>query len=297
MLQSRSVEATIIDKATNRMTKQNTQNQGILDPFEEVSKIQPLHWKLDDFSQEMRWAVELGRTFYKRAQSSPIVNPSDIEFLKLAHEVALRDWLIQARHTKDPKKTNNSETKQAPQKPAEEEPRTFLGKIWTSAKRYFSEEAKKHREFEKVMDSLDKTLILQHPKALNKNQLIELVGLVCQTKSIQEKDELFVLLALREKFKLNKQQIKTSKLMRGLATFGALATLALGSANSENRDQMAATMVATATMATLAAGVHNQTKKRQAQHNEEVEILRDDHPVQYQRFQRLRTALGDKGSI
>jgi len=265
------------------MTEQNIQDTEIPNPFEEVEKFQP-SWKMDIPPLPQRLVMDLAKAVYERTQASPLVNPSDPKFLRIAREVALRDWLMRAKNTIDPQKPNRSREVNPSLKSGEEEARTPFEKMWNSLKEYF-----RHREFEKIMKSMNKTLM--HPNELNQEQLTELVKLVCQTKSVKEKNELFVLIALRERFKLQERQIKTRKLMVGLATFGTLATLAFGSARSETSEQMAMTMVATSAMAAVTVAARKHAEKKQAQHDEEEQTVRNYHPATYQRFQQLRTIL------
>ena len=291
-----------------KMIEQNSQGQGSLETYSKLTtKFQPA-WKMDDLTPRELWCLTMRSRLYHAVKSCPwmyadqlnytpapipivtdvITIPvrnmfrklyqkitgkkllTDIEkFQRDADEAALRMWIRKAFWTQGPQK--------------EEQPK----KTKTISTKNKSDKKEK-REEGKTVDAMWKTI-----NHMNKEQLINLMSMIVKTKSIEDKDELFTIMYAREKLKREKRKICTHKLMQGLATLGAIATLAFGATHAETKAQKAAAAAGTAILATMAVGAHAHKQWWQEKF-ERTKALVQTRPDVRNRFQRIHEIIMNK---
>lgn len=275
-----------------------TEPRTTLDAYAEVAKkFQPV-WKVNDLTQSDKYVLELGdrvivgsNIALAHAMLLQDLEPLEQAQLRQQSELALRAWLAKAKDTEDPRKTKESKTTSSTNESAQQHS-TTPPKLWDkllAPLQYFSEEERGLRGTRRAIRDRDNTI-----SHLKQNQLEDLAKLVSQTKTIEEKNMLFTLMVLREKWKRQQQQIKTSKLIHGLATLGAVATLAFGIPFTKTEEQRVATAAGAGAIAALAVGADRQTKKRQAQLEDETETLHTYHPKESRQFIQIIGIVGGR---
>lgn len=138
--------------------------------------------------------------------------------------------------------------------------------------------------------------VLRQLESLNKEQLRKLIQGMAKNKTSDMQKEICLALQATDVVEHQKQKIKTHNVVQGLATLGAVATLAFGMPHATTKEQKTTATTGAAAMLAVAVGAHMHKKKWQEQ-NRITDTNLQKQPEVFKRFQQIQGIIHNQRKI